>query len=339
MIDRVTGVLQIATGTNAFTTTLLGSGGDFLQKIMMLLLGGVKGKATGGPVGGQVPYVVGEEGPELFIPKTDGTIIPNMDGKNPFRHHGGSVKTTGPDMSKNEWAKALITKLGGSPTDANTGAILSWMAQEGGHWNNSAGYNPLNTTRGMPGAKLMDAGPGRSHGVKHYTSWEQGLEATVLTLTEKAEARGYDKVVNAIISGKDQNRIMDAVYASKWGTGKGGGGSKGGSGSVTAESLAEMFGIDPNSVDANVLSQISELLKDPKYAKEVSSLTDFIGGSYASVGGVGGLAGITGAATAAKVFNYGGVAINIIATSAADLKKTLTEILKGEKILESAGTK
>jgi hypothetical protein len=100
-----------------------------------------------------------------------------------------------------------------------------------------------------------------------------------------------------------------------------------------------MFGIDPKSVDANTLSQISALLKDPKYAKEVTSLTDFIGGSYASVGGVGGLAGLAGSATAAKVFNYGGVAINIIATNAADLKKTITEILKGEKILESAGKK
>jgi len=34
-------------------------------------------KATGGPVLGNTPYIVGERGPELFVPKTAGTIVPN----------------------------------------------------------------------------------------------------------------------------------------------------------------------------------------------------------------------------------------------------------------------
>lgn len=37
----------------------------------------VKEKATGGPVSSGTPYVVGEEGPELFVPNASGTIIPN----------------------------------------------------------------------------------------------------------------------------------------------------------------------------------------------------------------------------------------------------------------------
>jgi hypothetical protein len=48
------------------------------------LLGGINiggvplvGKATGGPVAGGTPYVVGEKGPELFVPGASGTIIPN----------------------------------------------------------------------------------------------------------------------------------------------------------------------------------------------------------------------------------------------------------------------
>lgn len=36
-----------------------------------------EGKASGGPVRGGVPYKVGEVGPELFIPWTDGSIVPN----------------------------------------------------------------------------------------------------------------------------------------------------------------------------------------------------------------------------------------------------------------------
>ena len=35
------------------------------------------GKAAGGPVLGGTPYVVGEKGPELFVPNSSGTIIPN----------------------------------------------------------------------------------------------------------------------------------------------------------------------------------------------------------------------------------------------------------------------
>lgn len=35
------------------------------------------GMATGGPVSANMPYMVGERGPELFMPATSGTIIPN----------------------------------------------------------------------------------------------------------------------------------------------------------------------------------------------------------------------------------------------------------------------
>lgn len=35
------------------------------------------GKATGGPVSGKTPYIVGEVGPELFVPNSAGRIIPN----------------------------------------------------------------------------------------------------------------------------------------------------------------------------------------------------------------------------------------------------------------------
>jgi hypothetical protein len=35
------------------------------------------GKEKGGPVQGSTPYIVGERGPELFVPKTSGDIVPN----------------------------------------------------------------------------------------------------------------------------------------------------------------------------------------------------------------------------------------------------------------------
>jgi len=37
----------------------------------------IPGMAAGGPVAGNQPYIVGEKGPELFVPKSAGTVIPN----------------------------------------------------------------------------------------------------------------------------------------------------------------------------------------------------------------------------------------------------------------------
>lgn len=54
----------------------------------------VPGKAVGGYVGAQQPYVVGEKGPELFIPGGSGTIIPN---KNMAMGSGGGGVTVNVD--------------------------------------------------------------------------------------------------------------------------------------------------------------------------------------------------------------------------------------------------
>ena len=40
-------------------------------------LGAIFGRASGGPVKGGSPYVVGEKGPELFVPNSHGNIVPN----------------------------------------------------------------------------------------------------------------------------------------------------------------------------------------------------------------------------------------------------------------------
>jgi tape measure domain-containing protein len=47
---------------------LMGIGGFFKS---------IFGLAKGGPAQGGRPYIVGEEGPELFVPKTSGTVVPN----------------------------------------------------------------------------------------------------------------------------------------------------------------------------------------------------------------------------------------------------------------------
>ena len=44
---------------------------DFISKV-------IPGRASGGPVTKNSPYIVGERGPELFVPPSHGTIIPNF---------------------------------------------------------------------------------------------------------------------------------------------------------------------------------------------------------------------------------------------------------------------
>jgi F0F1-type ATP synthase membrane subunit b/b' len=55
------------------------------------------GRATGGPVTGNTPYIVGERGPELFIPTSSGNIIPNS----AMRSSGGAPAMGGVTVNYN----------------------------------------------------------------------------------------------------------------------------------------------------------------------------------------------------------------------------------------------
>lgn len=55
-------------------------GGGILGSLMSFFTGGsgaVPGRAVGGPVSANKPYMVGERGPELMVPRATGTVIPN----------------------------------------------------------------------------------------------------------------------------------------------------------------------------------------------------------------------------------------------------------------------
>jgi hypothetical protein len=62
----------------------------------------------------------------------------------------------------------------------------------------------------MPGATIFN-----SVGVKAYTSWKQGLQATVITMKNGY----YDGVITALRRGNDASAVAAAVGASPWGTG------------------------------------------------------------------------------------------------------------------------
>lgn len=46
--------------------------------ILSSLFNGIFGREMGGPVQANMPYIVGEKRPELFVPRQDGTIVPNL---------------------------------------------------------------------------------------------------------------------------------------------------------------------------------------------------------------------------------------------------------------------
>ena len=64
-------------------SAIVGGGSGGLLGSLGGLLGGSPGRATGGPVTGGSAYVVGERGPELFVPTAAGRVQPLGGGRAP----------------------------------------------------------------------------------------------------------------------------------------------------------------------------------------------------------------------------------------------------------------
>lgn len=107
------------------------------------------------------------------------------------------------------WAQAFIGALHDPETTCNVGAVTAWEAAEGGNWDNSAQYNPLDTTQPEPGAWAIN-----SVGVKAYPTWPEGLQANLTAITNGL----YGAVLSALGAGDDAQAVADAVAASPWGT-------------------------------------------------------------------------------------------------------------------------
>jgi hypothetical protein len=72
VIRRMIAEIAASTILNAIFAPLTGSGG-----FVGTFAKAITGKAMGGPVSASTPYIVGERGPELFVPGTSGGIVPN----------------------------------------------------------------------------------------------------------------------------------------------------------------------------------------------------------------------------------------------------------------------
>lgn len=119
-----------------------------------------------------------------------------------------------------DFAKAFLVRLGLPLTENNVRSAVGWVGLEGGHYHNGAWFNPFNTTQPMPGAEYFMGGtaPHGQPSIKRYLDWEQGLEATVKTITNPAYP-SYKNILNAFARSADpEETLMIINNDPAWGT-------------------------------------------------------------------------------------------------------------------------
>jgi hypothetical protein len=88
---------------------------------------GLPALATGGPVTAGMPHIVGERGRELFIPSTDGVIVPHHQSRRILSE--SSPATTGPQTTNNV-VNVTVNKTDASPYEI--GRELLWAMKVAG---------------------------------------------------------------------------------------------------------------------------------------------------------------------------------------------------------------
>lgn len=107
--------------------------------------------------------------------------------------------------SDDAFYRAILEGIGAPVTNNNMAYLYAWRQAEGG----KAAFNPFNTTQKAEGATNYN-----SVGVKNYTSAEQGVAATVKTITNGR----YESIINSLKMDKPPMETAEALVASPWGT-------------------------------------------------------------------------------------------------------------------------
>lgn len=115
--------------------------------------------------------------------------------------------------TREDWLGAFLFRLK-YPVNWNTKiALLTWIRSE---WGSAepipATFNPLNCVMPRNGSTRYN-----SVGVQNYRSWEDGVEATALTLLESG--KHYEAIRTCFAAGvPDLDAFLAAVNASDWGS-------------------------------------------------------------------------------------------------------------------------
>ena len=113
----------------------------------------------------------------------------------------------GEPLTYEGWAGAFLGRLGAPACGDNLLIVVTWETAE----STSARFNPLATTRDMPGATDMN-----DVGVKHFVSLEQGLDAARDTLLLGAESSDYRAIVANLRACDSAGTTAAAINASAW---------------------------------------------------------------------------------------------------------------------------
>ncbi|GAB2477782.1 hypothetical protein [Jatrophihabitans fulvus] len=116
---------------------------------------------------------------------------------------------TSPQFTQESWARDLLTRMGYPVTTNNMTSVMAWEYAEGGHFNNAATFNPLNSTRAHGTYGSMN-----SVGVATYPDYETGMTQTIKTLNLPY----YAKVRESLAADASPATTTAAVSASPWGT-------------------------------------------------------------------------------------------------------------------------
>jgi hypothetical protein len=114
--------------------------------------------------------------------------------------HGGTPIPFG------EWAPLFLPRLGAPTCRNNLVLVVAWEATE----YTQAQFNPLATSYPMPGATIF------AGAVKNYTSLDQGITATVLTLESTNPAFNYGPIVADLRACADPLVTAEAINHSAY---------------------------------------------------------------------------------------------------------------------------
>ena len=129
-------------------------------------------------------------------------------------------------------------------------------------------FNPLNTTLDMPGAGIFN-----SVGVKTYGSLDQGVQATLNTLTgAQADARGYTKILSDLKASAPLNQVVADINSSSWGTHIKGGGTPGYGASIATPPNRNVSAVSTSGYNSNGSSTTVNLYVNVNQASDAEAI-------------------------------------------------------------------
>ena len=117
-----------------------------------------------------------------------------------------------PEVADRPFYDAVLAAIGAPSTPNTLMAMYAWRQAEGAQ----ATYNPFNTTKQVEGSTRYGTSTAGKGGVQNYRTPQEGVDATVLTLTNGL----YDHMIEALRLDKTPEEFTDALTNSKWGTGE-----------------------------------------------------------------------------------------------------------------------